>query len=86
MEVEEAVRTAKSHVLHLFSPEGIDRVGLEEVKGSKNGTWQITIGFSRDWDQGISSVLGGPHRIYKVISIDATTGEILSVEHRSFNS
>ena len=50
MEVEDAVRVAKAHVEKLFAAEGIDRFGLEEIEGSKDSTWQVTTGFSRNWD------------------------------------
>ncbi len=86
MEVEDAVRAAKDYVSELFAPEGVDRIGLEEIEGNNSGIWKITIGFSRNWDHSIGSVLAGPSRTYKVISIDANSGRILSVKHRSLRN
>ena len=53
MEVEDAVRAAKDYVSELFAPEGVDRIGLEEIEGNNSGIWKITIGFSRNWDHSI---------------------------------
>ena len=79
---KDAVRIAKKHVIDLFGDEGIDQVGLEEIE-SDGSLWKITIGFSRNWNLSIGSVLGGSGRSYKVLMIGKENGEVLSVKDRN---
>jgi hypothetical protein len=84
MENREAIKRAKDYVIEVFADEGIVDIGLEEIKRDNNDTWDITIGFSRDWQKnrsltatytGISS-----RRSYKTIKIDANDGRVISME------
>ena len=53
MDVKEAAKLAKEYVADLFAEEGIGNVGLEEIElGADCGSWVVTVGFSRPWDQG----------------------------------
>ena len=79
---KEAVGVAKHHILDLFADEGIVNVGLEEIE-TEGDYWKITIGFSRRWDSGIGSILGGSGRAYKVLRISEKDGQILSVRDRT---
>ena len=80
MDVKEAAKLAKDYVADLFRDEGISNVGLEEIE-LHGQTWEVTVGFSRPWDQGgLATVTlgqkGAPSR-----SLESTTGCALS--HRS---
>ena len=85
MEAKEAVQTAKQYVWDLFGDEGVAEIGLEEIEGAPGEFWKITIGFSRDWDRNLSSVLGGQRsRSYKVIRVNDKDGRVLSIKDRNF--
>ena len=87
MNVKEAAKLAKDYVSDLFSEEGINNVGLEEIElGDDRQFWEVTIGFSRPWDHGglATVTLGqkGLRRSYKVLRIDNTNGNVASVKDR----
>ncbi len=87
MNVKEAAKLAKDYVADLFSEEGINNVGLEEIElGDDRQFWEVTIGFSRPWDHGglATVTLGqkGLRRSYKVLRIDNTNGNVASVKDR----
>lgn len=93
MDVKEAVALAKDHIKDLFESEGISNVGLEEVEfDDRAKIWYVTIGFSRPWDKpsnalaAIAQQMSTPDRSYKVVSIDDTTGALLSVKNREMKS
>ena len=91
MEVKEAVRTAKEYLTELFDDEQIMNVGLEEVVFvSESNDWNITIGFSRPWDQRnvLATALGEvrPARSYKVLRINDDSGHIESLTDRYLNA
>jgi hypothetical protein len=85
MDVKEAVALAKDHIATLFSQEGIDHLGLEEVEFDvAHDQWHITVGFSRPWDLqwGITSLAPGRmRRTYKIVVIDQS-GKLVSVKNR----
>jgi hypothetical protein len=83
MDVKSAVELAKKHVADLFSNEGLENLGLEEVEyDDARDIWHITIGFSRPWDrQYIVGLSTGARRSYKVVTIDKD-GKVLSVKNR----
>jgi len=83
MDVKAVVDLAKRYVADLFSSEGLENVGLEEVDyDDVHETWHVTIGFSRPWDrQVIVGLNTGTRRAYKVVSIDKE-GKVLSVKNR----
>ena len=87
MNVKEAAKLAKDYVTDLFSEEGINNVGLEEIElGDDRQFWEVTIGFSRPWDHGglATVTLGqkGLRRSYKVLLIDNDNGNVASVKDR----
>ncbi|MEM9555105.1 MAG: hypothetical protein AAGC60_12680 [Acidobacteriota bacterium] len=97
LDVKDAVRTALDYVQELFESEEILYLGLEEVERD-NGTWLVTVGFSRPWDFpkpdssdfGATSFYSGlqaprdlrPKRDYKVLRIDGMSGNVESVKNR----
>ena len=85
VDVKEAARLAKEYVTDLFSEEGISNVGLEEIEQKSNRVWEVTVGFSRPWDQGALATISlgqkGLRRSYKVLRIDQS-GNIASVKDR----
>ena len=85
MDVKEAAKLAKEYVADLFRDEGIGNVGLEEIE-LHGQTWEVTVGFSRPWDQGglATITLGqrGLRRSFKVIRVDNQTRTVKSVKDR----
>ncbi len=85
MDVKEAAKLAKEYVADLFRDEGISNVGLEEIE-LHGQTWEVTVGFSRPWDQGglATITLGqkGLRRSFKVIRIDNQMRTVTSVRDR----
>lgn len=91
MDVKEAVKRAKAYVADIFAEESLSNLGLEEVEyEDASGTWNITIGFSRPWNNnrnplGSFSILGGEadlRRSYKVVRIRGSDSQVLSLEER----
>ena len=85
MENREAIKRAKDFVSDVFSDEGITDIGLEEIRRESDDLWDITIGFSRDWQKNRSAVAvqyGGidRRRSYKTIKIDSNDGRVISME------
>ncbi|HEY0782140.1 MAG TPA: hypothetical protein VGE98_06795 [Thermoanaerobaculia bacterium] len=84
---------ALQFVSELFGQEKITNLGLEEVVSDED-TWRVTVGFSRPWDyppgslswlEAIDAINGPtatPEREYKVVKVDASTGEIKGLEIR----
>ena len=87
MNVKQAVGVARKYVEELFAEEQIMNVGLEEIDAEEEGFWKITIGFSRPWNANFSNLLSGDKtRIYKVVLVRDSDGEILSVKNRVFTA
>jgi hypothetical protein len=72
LDSKEAVKLAKDWLAGQMSEEGIADIGLEEVRWN-NGEWEITLGFSRKWDQTFAALagIGGASRprTYRVITV-----------------
>lgn len=98
--VSEAVRIAKDYVRRVFASDGIKNVGLEEVvKEEDRDVWQITVGFSRPWDEDSSRLQDArfmqaaavlalinkplPRREYKVVTVDMTHRYVTRVANRA---
>jgi hypothetical protein len=77
--VKDAVHIAKDFIQETFGDEAIMNVGLEEVKyDDDENSWKITVGFSRPWDDEGSLLVPLQRkyrRVYKVVTIDDSTGE-----------
>lgn len=95
MDVKVAVRVAKEYISTIYSDEGIENIGLEEVKfDDSRNQWNVTIGFSRPWDRvgNFATSLGraiGPadwrRRSFKVVEIDDKSARVVAVTHRVLN-
>jgi uncharacterized protein YdeI (YjbR/CyaY-like superfamily) len=89
MDVKDAVKRAKAYVAELFAEENLTNLGLEEVEyDDADGTWNITVGFSRPWNttQSPLTTLTGEavaKRVYRTVRIVDDTGQVLSVLRRS---
>lgn len=86
MDVKQAVEHAKTQIQNLFGDEGIKNLGLEEVVYDENNQiWEVTIGFSRPWDEpknALAAIAGQNmywRRTYKNVVIDEATGEVIAV-------
>ena len=86
MDVKEAVKAAKVYVSNLFSEEGVENLGLEEVEyDDLGGDWVVTVGFSRPWNNRptglLTATLGGDFkRDYKLVRIHDMDGSVKSVK------
>ena len=86
IDVKEAVRAAKAFVADVLAAEKVTNIGLEEVRLDED-QWLVTVGFSRPWDYpnqkdpAYGAILllpqaeSAPKREYKVVKVDAATGE-----------
>lgn len=90
IDIKEAVRIASEYLTSLYSAELVRDMLLEEVERSVNEScWLITLGFSRPIPEtevaGVIQVLSGKQfkREYKVMEIDASTGEVRSMKIRT---
>jgi hypothetical protein len=82
--VKEAVAQAKQHAQDVFGESGIVDMLLEEVDfDDAPPTWKVTLSFIRP-EQAHSPLLTARFmRIFKVVQMDAATGALLRVTHRS---
>ena len=85
MDVKQAVALAKGYIAAFFSQEGIDDLGLEEIKFDEaHDQWRITVGFLRPWDHQWDITRLAPSRMrrtYKVVIIDQS-GKPVSIKNR----
>jgi hypothetical protein len=87
MNVKEAVKLAKEHILDLFDEENLANLGLEEVTfNEREQEWVVTLGFSRPWDEprnALASVAQGmtPHRSYKIVRISDAGNDVISINN-----
>ncbi|CCF85538.1 hypothetical protein [Nitrolancea hollandica] len=88
--VKEAVRLARAYLLDLFENESLPNLRLEEVELSDDGShWLVTYGFTaseKDIEQPLFKGFGPSttrtRRDYKIIKINAQTGEPVSMTIR----
>jgi hypothetical protein len=88
IDVKQAVSAAAASLESIYEQPVADLL-LEEVERSEDGRyWLITLGFSKPLPaqanqlQQLSAQLRPPQRIYKLIKIDAATGEFVSMKIR----
>lgn len=88
MQVQQAIDVAKRYVGDLFAGEGVFNIGLEEVRfDDARDVWEVTIGFSRQWDaQGRSALVRAmsgdqPARTFKTVEIADQDGKVLGLKH-----
>lgn len=85
LDTKQAVKLAKEWVASQFADEEIADLGLEEVI-MKNGEWEITLGFTRRWDNsnlqlpGIAGLLRP--RTYKVVTVSDSDGAVTALRNR----
>jgi hypothetical protein len=87
VDVKQAVAAAISAVQNLFAGQDIRDLLLEEVEKSEDDRhWRVTISFARLIEGGnaLRTALAGPeyNRFYKVIELDAVTGNLVSMKIR----
>ncbi len=91
MKVKEAAHVAKQHIADLFSEEGAEHIGLEEIEFDPTSqTWGVTIGFFRPSYATevpipqLPSLFESRKRIreMKVVTVNDSTGEPLAVRNR----
>jgi hypothetical protein len=90
MDVKNAVSVAKVWLEQTLSDEGPFNIGLDEVEFDEmSKSWKITLGFSRPWNSiqpnaltSITGMTGAPKRSYRVIEVDDSSGEVVSMKRR----
>lgn len=88
VDIKEAVATAKTYVEDLYSGEQIKNVGLEEVEfDDQKRFWLVTVGLTRvtPANDFVSALGGTPQRLYKMVTINDSTGKALSMRDREFS-
>ena len=86
LDAKQAVRLAKEWLKDQFSDEPVENLGLEEVR-LNDGAWEITLGFSRQWD-GPYSIMAdladrmAKRRTYKVVVVDDETAHVVEMRNR----
>jgi len=85
LDTKQAVRLAKEWLVSQYADEGIANIGLEEVRWN-DGEWEITLGFTRQWDDsnlalaGIAGLL--KPRTYKIVTVSDSEGKVVSLRNR----
>ena len=88
MNVKQAARAAKEHIIDIFDDEQITRIALEEVEfDSTTDEWRVTIGFNRPWDANnapTSRLTSDLYRdrAFKVVRIKDGSGEVSAIADR----
>lgn len=88
LDVKEAAQIAFDYFNDLYADAPISNVMLEEIERSESegeSYWLITLGFtdeSQTTSGPLASVTRSPRR-YKVLEVDAKTGEVKSMKIRS---
>ena len=81
IDAKEAHLKAREHLMAFF-PEA-ENVQLEEVERSANkAQWLITLSYEGVSNSVASSLLVGKGVLYKIFTLDAKTGEVLSMKTR----
>ena len=97
IDVKQAVRTATAFVRDIYAEQvqPVNNLRLEEVELSDDGRlWLVTLGFDRPIEQAtgayadISAALAFPQTVrdYKIIKVDADTGNVQSMIIRETNA
>ncbi len=92
MTVKTAAQLAKQHIAELFTDEGAQNIGLEEIEfDGGSGEWRVTVGFTRPWGRGeepipsAAELFSGQRRRardMKVVVLHDQTGQPLAVKNR----
>ena len=84
IKIREAVQQAMTFVVSLYNGQEIENLLLEEIEySSELNQWLVTIGFSVPTSKSeFLLVKDTMLRKYKIVNIDATSGEALSMKIR----
>lgn len=90
MDVKQAVQVAKDYVLDLFAEDGVGGLRLEEIERGADGVWDVTLGFARPLalvgpaGEFLGRMRGEPAgpRVYRIVRVRDSDGEVLSVKIR----
>ncbi|MGD1867633.1 MAG: hypothetical protein ACFB0D_24035 [Phormidesmis sp.] len=90
MDVKSAVQAAMDYVQDLYSDNNLRDLLLEEIEFSEGSDeWLVTVGFSLSESKDDSAALITPSRKsralsrrYKIINVDAKTGQPISMKIR----
>jgi hypothetical protein len=94
MDIKQAAAIAKSQINELFSNEGAENIGLEEIDfDEEKSVWRVTVGFSRPWDRlnenPLVSAVADAYRLQrkrvrdmKVVTLTDADGTVVSVKNR----
>ncbi|HYU31639.1 MAG TPA: hypothetical protein VEW48_05710 [Thermoanaerobaculia bacterium] len=86
IDVKQAVQAAKEFAETLLEAEEISDLGLEAVERPDRKYWYITLGFHRSRSgkpvrpSGLITVTPPREREYKVLKVDARTGDVLEMQ------
>lgn len=85
IDIKQAITAAKEFAAHAYEQQSSD-FQLEEIQRSEDRKfWLVTVGFLRELPpvNKLAAALGGNSiRVYKVIKINALTGEALAMQMR----
>ncbi|MBV9556631.1 MAG: hypothetical protein JO254_06095 [Pseudolabrys sp.] len=88
MDVKEAIAVAKKYINDVLADEKIGNISLEEIEfNDRAGTWSVTVGFSRPWEDdsgiGVGARLFVPRRRdSKVVRIRDADQRVISLKNR----
>lgn len=90
MKARDAIGIAKRYLSEVFDEENILNLGLEEIEYDEaQKTWNVTLGFSRPWNQQrnvLSALVQDEHsslrRDYRVVRVRESDGEVTSIKLR----
>lgn len=86
IDVKEAINIARDHLLFLYDQKDLPGLLLEEVELTEDEKyWMVTFGFdvNREYAQAFERVImPKTTREYKIITIQASTGKVLSMKIR----
>lgn len=77
-----AVVKAKLYLADLMADEKLSNIGLEELELNRStNAWNVTLGFTRPWNNAFAGLAPTP-RSFRVLSVNADTGDILGMTMR----
>ncbi|MEO8395573.1 MAG: hypothetical protein ABI700_21440 [Chloroflexota bacterium] len=90
IDVREAITNARDYIKFVYEDQKLGRLMLEEVELSEDESkWLITVGFDVAAPPtkyaGISPLIPDFVRSYKIITVDAFDGKVLSMKIRPVN-
>ena len=84
LDIKQAVARAKEHAIEVFGDDKIADLLLEEVDYADGPpTWKVTVSFIRPEQSQGSLASFRLLRTFKVVHLDALTGDLQRVTHRA---